>query len=77
MTSRLRRCAIGLVFLSALSAAADPPPAVKTEFSPIDDGARFDGVTDDTEGWKLAIEQALRAQQRCDRADPRRARRGR
>ncbi|MCX6971115.1 MAG: glycosyl hydrolase family 28-related protein [Verrucomicrobia bacterium] len=53
--------AIALLFLSALPAAAEPPPPVKTEFSPIEYGARFDGVTDDTEAWKRAIAQALQA----------------
>ena len=59
MVSRFPLPAIALLFLSVLPAAAEPPPPVKTEFSPMEYGARFDGVTDDTEAWKSAIKQAL------------------
>ncbi|MEY4300478.1 MAG: hypothetical protein RIR25_1714, partial [Verrucomicrobiota bacterium] len=56
---RFPLAAIALLFLSVLRAAAEPPPPVKTEFSPMEYGARLDGVTDDTEAWKSAIKQAL------------------
>lgn len=59
MTSRHCPRALALLFLSALPAAAESQLPVRTEFSPVEYGARFDGVTDDTEAWKRAIKEAL------------------